>query len=166
MTSPTHYPREEDCGAAADRPDLLRSTLVTGPAELEARLDMHLSQCRRRGGELSLLCVSVNAVTCAGVAVSADVERRVREAVSNRIGNAVRGGDTLLRESDRDTCVVLPGVGELTAERVRLRMERLVNGDYRVAGDLLQAVVRVGAATHPGQGERSAALLQRATDRG
>ena len=37
------------------------------------------------------------------------MEQRVRQEVSNRIGNAVRGSDAILRESDRDTCVVLPG---------------------------------------------------------
>ena len=51
----------------------------------------------------------IRAVECTGGEVSASMEQRVRQEVSNRIGNAVRGSDAILRESDRDTCVVMPG---------------------------------------------------------
>ncbi len=165
--SPTRPEREEDSAhsGGAERPATLqRSTPVSGPAEVEARLEVHLSQCRRRGGLLSLLCVSVDSIDCPGGAVSASMEQRVRQEVSNRIGNAVRGSDSILRESDRDTCVVMPGAGAMVAERVGRRLERLVNGDYRVAGDLLRVAVRVGAAAHPEHGQRAPELLRRAGD--
>jgi len=173
--SPTRPEREEDCGQSPGAPGapgapgrptpLPRSTPVTGPAELEARLELHLSQCRRRAGVLALICVSVDSITCTDGAVSAHMEHRVREEVSNRIGNAVRGSDSILRESDRDTCVVMPGAGPAVAERVSQRLERMVNGDYRVAGNLLQVVVRIGAAAHPEHGTRAPDLLRRAGDR-
>ena len=169
MMSPTRCEGEEASGQAPDAPGLPavpRSTPVTGPAELEARIGPHLSQCRRRGGVLALLCVSVDAVACVGGEVSADMEQRVREEVSRRIGNAVRGSDAILRESDRDTCVVMPGADAAVAERVARRLERLVNGDYRIAGELLQVAVRVGLATHPEHGVRAPELLRRARDRG
>ena len=167
--SPTRPEREEDCGqppGGADRPGaLLRSTAVSGPADVEARVELHLSQCRRRGGVLSLLCVSVESVEVPGGAVSAHLEQRVRQEVSNRIGNAVRGSDAILRESDRDTCVVMPGANAAVADRVGRRLERLVNGDYRIAGELLQVSVHVGAASHPDHGLRAPDLLRRAADR-
>jgi diguanylate cyclase (GGDEF)-like protein len=168
--SPTRPEREEDCGQPPGEPGCgstaARATPVTGPAELEARLEVHLSQCRRRGGVLALLCVSVDTVACASGAVSAQMEQRVREEVSNRIGHAVRGSDAILRESDRDTCIVMPGADAAVAQRVSLRLERLVNGDYRVAGELLQVAVRIGAAALPEHGIRAAELLRRAGDRG
>jgi diguanylate cyclase (GGDEF)-like protein len=168
--SPTRPEREEDCaqapGAPARPSSVARPTPVTGPAELEARLGLHLSQCRRRGGTLALLCISVDTVARLGDEVSAHLEQRVREEVSHRIGNAVRGSDTILRESDRDTCVVLLGADAAVAERVGLRLERLVNGDYRVAGELLQVAVRIGAAVHPEHGTRAPELLRRAGERG
>ncbi len=165
--SPSRSELDEDRGQAPGAPGAIvpRATPVTGPADVEARLELHLSQCRRRGSVLALLCISVDAVASDGGEVSVQMEQRVREEVSNRIGNAVRGSDTLLRESDRDTCVVMPGADGAVAERVRLRMERLVNGDYRVAGSLLQVAVRVGVATHPEHGARGAALLRQASDR-
>ena len=59
----------------------------------------------------------------------------------------------------------MPGADASTARRVALRLERLVNGDYRVAGELLQVAVRVGAAAHPVNGLRAGELLRRAGDR-
>ena len=167
--SPTRPEREEDCGqsgAAERQAPAHRRTPVSGPAEVLARLELHLSRCRRRGSVLALLCVSVDTVACHGAKVSAAMEQRVRQEVSNRIGNAVRASDAILRESDRDTCVVLPGADPAVAERVCLRLERLLNGDYRVAGELLQVAVRVGTAAHPGHGLRASVLLRRAGERG
>jgi GGDEF domain-containing protein len=166
--SPTRPEREEDAAhpGAPDRPATVpRATPVSGPAEVQARLELHLSQCRRRGGVLALLCVSVDTVARPGGEVSASMEQRVRQEVSNRIGNAVRGSDAILRESDRDTCVVMPGADPVVAERVGRRLERLVNGDYRVAGELLQVAVRIGAAAHPQDGTRAPELLRKAGDR-
>ena len=166
--SPTRPEREEDSAQSGppERQAMVpRTTPVSGPAEVEARLELHLSQCRRRGGALALLCVSVDTIECPGGSVSAHMEQRVRQEVSHRIGNAVRGSDSILRESDRDTCVVMPGADAAVAERVRMRLERLVNGDYRVAGELLRVAVHVGAASHPENGLRAPELLRRAGDR-
>ena len=166
--SPVRPEREEDCsrpGPQDRQAPVPRTTQVSGPAEVQARLELHLSQCRRRGGVLALLCVSVDGVLREGGEVSASMEQRVRQEVSNRIGNAVRGSDAILRESDRDTCVVMPGADTRVAERVGRRLERLVSGDYRVAGELLQVAVRIGAAAHPDDGVRAAELLRKAGDR-
>lgn len=167
--SPVRPEREEDCsrpGPQDRQAPVPRTTQVSGPAEVQARLELHLSQCRRRGGVLALLCVSVDGVLRDGGEVSAGIEQRVRQEVSNRIGNAVRGSDAILRESDRDTCVVMPGADPEVAERVGRRLERLVSGDYRVAGELLKVAVRVGAAAHPHDGQRALELLRKAGDRG
>ncbi len=166
--SPTKPEREEDTGhpGSSERPATApRQTPVSGPAEVQARLELHLAQCRRRGGVLALLCVSVDAIERLDGTVSANLEQRVRQEVSHRIGNAVRASDTILRESDRDTCVVMPGADALVVERVGRRLEKLVNGDYRIAGELLQVAVRVGSATHPDNGPRAADLLRRAGGR-
>ena len=166
--TPTHPDREEDCGQSGSpeaRSAVPRTTPVSGPAEVLARIELHLAQCRRRGELLSLLCVNVDSIARAGGEVSAALEQRVRQEVSTRIGNAVRGSDAILRESDRDTCVVMPGADNAVAERVAQRLQRLVSGDYRVAGELLDVAVRIGAAVHPEHGSRAAELLRKAADR-
>jgi diguanylate cyclase (GGDEF)-like protein len=167
--SPTRPEREEDCGLPGPSPraaDLPRATAVSGPAQVQARVDLLLAQCRRRRGVLALLCVRVDTVARSGLVVGAGMEQRVRNEVSNRIGNAVRASDVILRESDRDTCVVLPAADMAVAARVGERLRRMVNGDYRVDGELLQVRVRIGAAAHPEHGARAAELLRRACDAG
>ena len=163
--SPTRPEREEDCSPPGPSPrpaDVPRTTAVSGPAEVQARVELQLAQCRRRGGVLALLCVRVDTVARSGLEVGAGMEQRVRHEVSNRIGNAVRASDGILRESDRDTCVMLPGADAAVAARVGERLRRMLNGDYSVAGELLQVRVRIGAAAHPHDGARAAELLRRA----
>jgi GGDEF domain-containing protein len=169
MMSPTRPEREEHAGAPGlpGRPsDVSRMTPVSGAAQLQALLELHLSQCRRRGGGLALLCVNVESILLAGADASAGMEQRVRQEVSNRVGNAVRASDAILRESERDTCIVLPGADGSVAGRVGRRMERLLNGEYCIAGQILQVAVRVGAAAHPQDGPRAADLLRKAAIRG
>ena len=164
--SPIRPEREEDCGQTGPESrlaDTARTAPVCGPAEVQARVELLLAQCRRRGGALALLCVRVDAVTGSAPQVDAGVEQQVRHEVSHRIANAVRGTDAILRESDRDTCVVLVGADAGVAERVSKRMRRLLDGDYRVGGELLQVRVRVGASAHPEHGLRAADLLRQAS---
>jgi GGDEF domain-containing protein len=59
----------------------------------------------------------------------------------------------------------MPGADAAVAERVARRLQRLVDGDYRIAGELLDVTVRIGAASHPEHGVRAAELLRRAADR-
>jgi GGDEF domain-containing protein len=165
--SPIRPERQEDSGPSPALDDRTssppRSTPVSGFAGVQARLELLLSQCRRRGGVLAVVCVSVDAIAVGGGVVGAGAAQRVREEVSNRIGNAVRGSDSILRENDGDTCVVLTGADASVVERVLRRLERLVGGDYRVGDDLLQVTVRVGSAVHPRDGSRAAELLRRAS---
>ena len=167
VMSPTRPEREEDfhlTGQEERAAEVLRTTPVSGPAVVQARVELHLAQCRRRRGALALLCVRVDIVSAAGGAVGAEAERQVRHQVSDRIGSAVRGSDAILRESDRDTCVVLVDAGTAVAARVSKRLQQLLEGGYRVGDETLQVCVRIGAATHPEHGLRAAELLRRATD--
>jgi len=165
--SPNRPERGEDAGqtGAPDRPPTTRTTPVTDAAQLQTQLDQLLAHCRRRRAGLALLRVSVEQVSLPGASVSPGMEQRVRQEVANRIGNAVRGSDAILRESDRETCVVLPGADGVVAGRVGRRLERLANGDYCVAGKLLQVTARIGAAVHPEDGARASDLMQKAARR-
>jgi len=165
--SPNRPERGEDAGptGAAERPVMPRKTPVTDMAQVQAQLDQLLAHCRRRRVGMALLRVSIERVSLPGASVGTSMEQRVRQEVANRIGNAVRGSDAILRESDRETCVVLPGADGVIAGRVARRLERLVNGDYCVAGKLLQVAVSLGAAVHPDDGARTSELLSKAAQR-
>ena len=61
--------------------------------------------------------------------------------------------------------MLLPGADAETAQRVARRLSRLLNGDYRVVGELMRAGVCIGAACHPADGDAAQVLVQRATER-
>ena len=81
-----------------------------GPAEVQARLELHLSQCRRRGAVLALLCVNVDAVLRAerrssAPAWSSGYGRRYRTVSATPCAAAMRS----CARAIANTCVVMPG---------------------------------------------------------
>jgi diguanylate cyclase (GGDEF)-like protein len=138
---------------------------VVGSADLEARIEIQLAQCRRRRSLLALLCISVEHLVSEGGGMTAALESQVRDEVACRIASRVRGSDRVLRESDRDTCVLLPGADGDTARRVAGRFSRTLNGDYRIADRVVQVTVRIGIAAHPEDGLKASALLRKAAER-
>ena len=137
---------------------------VAGAAEVAAHLERLLAQCRRQRCGFALLCVGVECIEGGDGPVSPDVEHRIRDEVARRMQSRIRATDRLLRESDRDACVVLPGGSDDAAQKVAERFIRVLNGAYRVDGDLVRVAVRVGFAVHPLHGASSTEMLARAAE--
>jgi GGDEF domain-containing protein len=151
---------------ALDRPHgAVQAVSVAGPAQVAARVDVQLAQCRRRRSGLALLWVSVEAVSSDGHLVSTDVERKVRDEVVHRVCNGVRGTDRVLRESDRDVCILLPDATAAVAQRVARRFARSLNGVYRIDDRQIQVAVRIGCSSTPDDGTGAADLLRHAMER-
>jgi GGDEF domain-containing protein len=138
---------------------------VAGAMEVAAQLERLLVQSRRQRSVFALLWVSVESVEGGAGALSADFERQVRDEVAQRAFARIRATDRLLRESDRDTCVLLPGGNQAAALRVAARFVRALNGAYRVGDELVRVEVRIGHAACPPCGAQAGELLSRATQR-
>ncbi len=136
---------------------------IAGSSEVSAQVERHLTQCRRHRALLALLCVSVLRIEVRGEPVPADLEHQVRDEVAHRMRSRVRGGDRVLRESDRDTCVLLPGATDDAARRIADRFMKSLTGAYRIGDVLADVTVRVGYASHPQDGSQASDLLHRAT---
>jgi GGDEF domain-containing protein len=93
-----------------------------------------------------------------------ELERRVRDEVAHRIRARIRATDRLLRESERDACVLLPAGGDGAAQRVVERFVRALNGPYSIGSQLVRVRVRVGSAVHPAHGGDAAELLRKAAE--
>jgi len=133
--------------------------------EVAAQLERLLVQCRRQRSAFALLWVSALRIDAGADPVSAETERLVREEVAQRVFSRIRSTDLLLRESDRDTCVLLPGGSEAAALKVAARFVRCLNGAYRVDEALFQVAVHVGHAACPVSGAKAVDLLARAMRR-
>jgi len=148
----------------ADRPPTA-ALAVAGAAEVMAQVERLLAQSRRQRVGFALLCVGVERIEGVDGPVGPQLEDRVREEVAHRMRARIRATDRLLRESVRDACVLLPGGGEETAQRVVERFVRALNGAYRVGEQLVRVRVRVGSATHPAHGMQASELLRKASER-
>lgn len=137
---------------------------VAGPAEVAAHLERLLAQCRRQRCGFALLCVGVERIEGPDGPASPELEHRIRDEVARRMQTRIRATDRLLRESDRDACVLLPGGSDEAAQKVAQRFIQVLNGAYRVDGDLLRVSVRVGFAVHPLHGASSTEMLARAAE--
>jgi GGDEF domain-containing protein len=138
---------------------------VAGAMEVAAQLERFLVQSRRQRSVFALLWVSVVRVEGGTGPVSAAIEHLVRDEVAHRAAARIRATDRLLRESDRDTCILLPGGTEAAALRVAARFVHALNGAYRIGDELLRVEVHVGHAACPAGGMQSSELLSRATER-
>jgi GGDEF domain-containing protein len=138
---------------------------IAGAMEVAAQLERHLAQCRRQRSAFALLWVSALRIDAGAGPVSAETERLVREEVAQRAFSRVRSTDLLLRESERDTCILLPGGSEAAALKVAARFLRALNGPYRVDDALFQVAVHIGHAACPASGAQGADLLARAMRR-
>jgi len=162
--TPADSDRPDLPGGAAERPGL-PAIAVAGPAEVSAQIERLLTQCRRQHGRFAMVCVSVEHVDGPDGPAGAALEQRVRDEVAHRIQARIRSSDRLLRDSHRDSTVLLPGGGDVGAERVVERFVRALNGAYRVDGVLARARVRVGCAVHPLHGTQTGELLRKAAER-
>ncbi len=138
---------------------------VAGAMEVAAQLERLLVQSRRQRSVFALLWVSVECIDGGARTMTADVERQVRDEVAQRAFARIRSTDRLLRESERDTCVLLPGASEAAAVRVAARFVRALNGAYRIGDELVRVDVRVGHAACPPGGAPVSELLAQATER-
>jgi GGDEF domain-containing protein len=162
--SPADADRPVLSGGASGRPGL-PAIPVAGPAQVSAQVERLLTQCRRQRGRFAMVCVSVEHVDGPDGPAGAALEQRVRDEVAHRIQGRIRASDRLLRDSHRDSTVLLPGGGDIAAERVAERFVRALNGVYRVEGVLARARVRIGSALHPLHGTQTGELMRRAAER-
>ncbi len=138
---------------------------VAGAAEVAAHLERLLAQSRRQRSGFALLCIGVETIEGASGPVAPDQEHRVRDEVARRMQARIRATDRLLRESERDACVLLPGGSDDAAKTVADRFIAALNGAYRVDSELLRVSVRVGFAVHPLHGASSTEMLAHAAEK-
>jgi GGDEF domain-containing protein len=134
---------------------------VAGAREVAAQLERLVVQSRRQRSAFALLWVSVLRIEGGAGPVSTEMERLVRDEVAQRVSTRIRASDRLLRESERDTCILLPGGGDTAALIVAARFVRALNGGYRIGDELLRVEVHVGRVACPPGGGQAGELLAR-----
>jgi GGDEF domain-containing protein len=130
-----------------------------------ARIERMLIQCRRRRGPMSLLCVEVEHIEVPAGQRVEGLERLVDEDVALRMRSRVRGSDRIVRETDRESIVLLDGAGEEVARHVARRFAGALCDSYRVGDCVVKVSVRIGWASFPADGNTGGDLLRSARRR-
>ena len=166
VSSKTDADREErrPAGCPVDRLETA-VIAVSGAMEVAAQLERLVVQSRRQRSAFALLWISVLHVEGGAGPVTPDVERQVRDEVARRASTRIRATDRLLRESERDTCILLPGGGDTAALVVAARFLRALGGPYRIGDELVRVDLHVGRAACPPGGGLASELLARVAPR-
>lgn len=127
------------------------------------RLDLALTQARRRSGSLAVLYVDIDRFKLVNDTYGHSEGDALIRGVSARLSATLRRSDTLARVGGDEFTILLPDIGgvedaEHTARKIQTSLEAplaLTHGDFR-------ATVSVGIAIYPADGETCETLMQHA----
>ncbi len=127
------------------------------------RLELALTQARRRSGSLAVLYVDIDRFKLVNDTYGHSEGDALIRGVSARLSASLRRSDTLARVGGDEFTILLPDIGgvedaEHTARKIQTSLEAplaLTHGDFR-------ATVSVGIAIYPADGETCETLMQHA----
>ena len=125
----------------------------------------HFAQCRREGGQLTLLWVEVDVPTRKDGTASDALPDGLIQLVSLRLRNGVRGADHVQRVGEHSFAVLMLAAGAREAEIAEQRLLQTVRGAYNVEGQAMQVIARLGSAVFPQDGRNGAELAEAASGR-
>lgn len=137
---------------------------ASGGAEVEfmAVFERQLSQCRRYGQPLAVLAIGIERVATLEGAPAEGLPAAVSHELWNRLRARTRAKDTVLRLSEREFAVLLPGCRVPSASGACARLAAALGGVYALGPGPVLAVVSLGLANLGTDGDSAAPLWQAA----
>ncbi len=152
---------------------------VDSLAEFGLMISRQLTQCRRYGGQLSVLWIEADLEASAVRAdasafadhdtspdakalSAAETRSELMLALARRLRSRVRGTDMVLQVGETSFAVLLLDAGHPEALLVQHRLSVALNGPYGVAARTLHARLQMGVAAFPEGGVRGADLAESA----
>ncbi|WP_423596143.1 diguanylate cyclase domain-containing protein [Roseateles sp. MS654] len=157
---------------------------VDSLAEFGLMISRQLTQCRRYGGQLSVLWLETESAARSAVAASepgpgqdaeggpgpgsgdVEVHAALMMAVGRRLRSRVRGTDMVLQVGEASFAVLLLDAGGREAQLVHQRLASALNSPYGVAQGVetrtMQVRFQIGLAAFPEGGSRGADLAESA----
>lgn len=148
---------------------------VDSLAEFGLMISRQLTQCRRFGGQLSVLWLEAEPVTplphapvaaeaapVEGTGAALPTREDLMTAVGRRLRSRVRGTDMVLQVGETSFAVLLLDAGIAEAHLVHDRLSAALAGPYGVDEATLQVRLQMGLAAFPEGGSRGTDLAESA----
>jgi diguanylate cyclase (GGDEF)-like protein/PAS domain S-box-containing protein len=132
-------------------------------AMLRQRLDEQLSQARRSGQQIAVVCVNLDSFKAVNDALGHAIGDRLLKGVAKRLRSSLREGDFLARLSADEFVVSHPGIAKPEdAGRLAKRLIHAVSQPYLIEGHTVLVTASAGIAMAPGDGDEAERLLKHA----
>ncbi len=131
-------------------------------AALQARLDTALSEARKNGGNLTVMCLDLDGFKQLNDTMGHEAGDRMLSAIGERLRGVIRGRDTAARLGGDEFVLVFPGANRETATLVAERVIAAIRDPYDIGGTIVQMSTSIGIAVYPDDGLYSEALLRSA----
>ena len=132
-----------------ERADRVSPVLVQDATFLQAVLPFAVSQARRHGEPLSILCVAVDRLNGMIELLGRDQADRVIASVGAHIARILRASDIVARIDDDRLIAVLPRAQLHDAYRVAQNICRTIEGNTMLFPGLPELTVSIGVACYP-----------------
>ncbi len=138
-------------------------TGLTNHRTFQGRLDEHLAQSLRYGKKLSLILGDIDHFKSVNDTYGHPVGDVVLKGVARALSREARGTDLVARYGGEEFAIVMPetdAAGALAiAERIRVSVGKIA---FETDQGPLRVTISLGVATFPEDGEKKAALVERA----
>ncbi|NIP72955.1 MAG: EAL domain-containing protein [Gammaproteobacteria bacterium] len=130
---------------------------------LEDRLTKALDQARRKGEVLALLYLDLDNFKDINDSLGHDAGDGLLQSVAERLGQCVRGQDTVARLAGDEFVILLTGLTEpAAAAHVAQKALDALSAGHSIAGRDVTATASVGIASYPESGEDADSLRRNA----
>jgi diguanylate cyclase (GGDEF)-like protein len=127
------------------------------------RLDEQLSQARRSGQQIAVVCVNLDGFKAINDALGHSIGDRLLKGVAKRLRSSLREGDFLARLSADEFVVIHPGIAKPEdAGQLAKRLIHAVGEPYLIEGHTVLVSASAGIAIAPGDGDEAERLLKHA----
>lgn len=126
------------------------------------RINRAISRAGREAGSFAVLLLDLDRFKDINDTLGHGVGDQVLMIVAERLNSGIRDSDTVARIGGDEFCAILEGVERVVAERLAMKLAKLLEPSFQVNGHTLQVGASIGIAVYPVDGNSPELLIQHA----
>lgn len=126
------------------------------------RINHAISRASRSGGFFAVLLLDLDRFKDINDTLGHGVGDQVLVIVAERLDSGIRDSDTIARIGGDEFCAIIEGAKRVVAEKLAMKLTKLLEPTFQVNGHTLQVGASIGIAVYPDNGNTPELLIQRA----